>query len=126
MNGKEVQSDHEEADTRIFVHLKNAIEIDCISSACIMCNDTDIVIIATAYFKELEMKGLQKLWVSFGIGRNRRWIPIHDLSMSLGPSKCKGLLFFHVTMFQVSGEKVKSHSTKHGVFSPKLLRHLSD
>ena len=64
---QQIPCTHEEADTRIFVHLKNAIERDCISSACIMCNDTDIVILATAFFEELEMKGLQKLWVSFGI-----------------------------------------------------------
>ena len=42
---QQIPCTHEEADTRIFVHLKNAIERDCISSACIMCNDTDIVIL---------------------------------------------------------------------------------
>ena len=116
---QQIPCTHEEADTRIFVHLKNAIERDCISSACIMCNDTDIVILATAFFKELEIKGLQKLWVSFGIGRNRRWIPIHDLSISLGPSKCKGLLFFHALSGcdNVSGFKGKGKKSFYQTWS---------
>ena len=33
---------HEEGDTRLFVHLKHAIERDCITSACILSNDTDM------------------------------------------------------------------------------------
>ena len=76
------------------MHLKHAIEKDCITSACILSNDTDIIVLARAFFEELEILGLEILWVSFGIGRNRRWFLIHDMSMSLGSSKSKGLLFF--------------------------------
>ena len=86
---------HEEADTRLFVHSKHAIDIDCISSACILSNDTDIIILAVAFFEELSLLGLKTLWVSFGVGKNRRWFPIHNLYRYLGHSKSKGLLFFH-------------------------------
>ena len=44
---------HEEADTRLlkFMHLKHAIEIYCITSACILSNDTDILVLALAFLK---------------------------------------------------------------------------
>ena len=90
-----ISCSHEEADTRIFVHLKHAIETDMINSACILSNDSDIVILSIAFFEELKTLGLEKLWVSFGTSKNRRWFPIHDLTTRLGPNKSKGLLFFH-------------------------------
>ena len=58
-----IQCTHEEADTRVFVHLKNAIEVDLITSCCILSNDTDIVVLAIAFFEELHELGLV-LWNS--------------------------------------------------------------
>ena len=53
-----ISCSHEEADTRIFVHLKHAIETDMINSACILSNDSDIVILSIAFFEELKTLGL--------------------------------------------------------------------
>ena len=39
------------ADTRLFVHLKHAIEKYCITSACILSIDTDIILLAIAFLK---------------------------------------------------------------------------
>ena len=61
----------EEADTRIFVHLKHSIERDFISRASIHANGTDIIVIAISLFHELNELGLEKLWVSFGRGRTK-------------------------------------------------------
>ena len=85
----------EEADTRIFTHLKHAIEVDMINSACVLANDSDIIVLSIAFFAELKTLGLNKLWVSFGIAKKRRWLPIHDLAASLGPKESKSLLYFH-------------------------------
>lgn len=90
-----ITCNHEEADTRIFIHLKHAIEMDLVKTTCILSNDSDIVIIAVSYFDHFKLLGLEKLWVSFGPGKRRRWIPIHDLSTHLGPDESKGLLFLH-------------------------------
>ncbi|KAJ8351997.1 hypothetical protein SKAU_G00234730 [Synaphobranchus kaupii] len=56
--------------------------------------------------------GLEKLWIAFGQGRNLRWIPIHELSLSVGPEKTRGILFFHaftgcdvVSAFREKGKK---------------------
>ena len=86
---------HEEADSRIFVHLQHAVEHDCVTTACVLSNDTDIIVIAISFFHQLKLQGLQKLWVSFGNGEQRRWFPIHDLATHLGETKSKGLPFFH-------------------------------
>ena len=40
-----IQRTQEEADTRMFVHLKNLIERDFITTASIHANDTDIIVI---------------------------------------------------------------------------------
>ena len=66
-----IPCDQEEADTRIFTHLKHAIEVDMIKSACVLANDTDIVVLSIAFFEELKNLGLEQLWVSFGISKKK-------------------------------------------------------
>ena len=107
-----IECTHEEADTRLFVHLKHAIQTDSISSASIHANDSDIIILAIAFFHELCSIGLNELWVSFGKGRATVWLPIHDYAAKLGTSKSKSLLFFHalsgcdtVSAFRNKGKK---------------------
>ena len=82
---------HEEADTRIFLHLKDAVNKGC-SNIAIRVTDTDILIIATALFEDI---GVQKLWINFGTQKRLRIIPIHHIFERLGSQRCKGLLFFH-------------------------------
>ena len=75
-------------------------------------NDTDVLVIAVSALPQLQELGLQKLWIAFGQGRNRKWIPIHDLNSTIGPKKTRGLLFFHafsgcdvVSAFRWKGKK---------------------
>ena len=42
----------------------------------IQSTDTDVVVIAIFSFYKLN---LSKLWISFGHGKNFRWVPIHDI-----------------------------------------------
>ena len=107
-----IKCTQEEADTRIFVHLKHSIERDFISRASIHANDTDIIVIAISLFHELNELGLEELWVSFGRGRTKLWYPIHRMAKHLGPMKSKALLFFHsisgcdiVSAFKNKGKK---------------------
>ena len=55
---------------------------------------TDAVVIAISWFNELSQLGLEKLWIEFGVGINRKWIPIHNLTSVLG-IKGAGLLFWY-------------------------------
>ena len=50
--------------------------------------DTDVVIIALCHFFSLS---LSELWVEFGVGQNRKYLPIHKITYSLGEETCRAL-----------------------------------
>lgn len=84
-------SNHEEADTRMFLHAKDASNSG-LRKVSIRTVDTDVVIIALGMFSKME---LNELWISFGTGKNFRVIPIHSLVESLGEIKCSCMPLFH-------------------------------
>ena len=55
--------------------------------------DTDTIIIATSLFRQLH---LEQLWIEFGTGKDKRWLPIHDYTDALGDNNCSDLLFWYV------------------------------
>ena len=60
--------------------------------AIIRTDNTDVVL-AVAYFKDLENIG--NLWIAFGTGKDFRYIPVHELARSIGPDMANGLPFNH-------------------------------
>lgn len=62
---------HDEADTRMFVHLKHAVTLG-FKEASLRTVDTDVVVIALYHFEELKELGLEKLYIEFGTGKNFR------------------------------------------------------
>ena len=60
-----------EADTRGFVHLKQAVSLG-FTEASIKTVDTDFVVIALSKFEDLAKEGLEKLYIEFGTGKNFR------------------------------------------------------
>ena len=82
---------HEEADTRIFVHARHA-SLNGIKKILIRTVDADVVILAIAFAKKLEV---EELWVAFGVGKNLRYHPIHEIASSLTTQQREGLPFFH-------------------------------
>ena len=60
--------DHEEGDTKIFLHLKHAV-IEGHKKAFIRTVDTDIIVVVISVFHRLQVFGLEELWVGFGTGR---------------------------------------------------------
>ena len=73
---------HEEADTRIFLHVKH------ISSYS--TEERRICICAISVFDQL---GCTELWIEFGIGSSKLWLPIHHYVSVLGTDCCHGILF---------------------------------
>jgi len=94
---------HEEADTRLFVHLKHTA-IQGLKTSLVVSTDTDVVL-AISMFEKLE---IDKLWIAFGKGKDLRWIPIHEISMHL----------LVVTQYQPFVEKV---SEQHGRYGKSLM-----
>ena len=82
---------HEEADTRLLLHAADASSTGC-KRIMLRTVDTDVVVLATALFNQINVT---ELWVSFGTGKNRRLIPVHTISKTLGPQKSISLLMFH-------------------------------
>ena len=77
-------------------------------------------------FSEFNYLGLDKLCMSFGISRNRHWLPIHDLGANLGPKESKSLLFFHAFSGcdTVSGSRGKGKKSLFNTW--KILPEITD
>ena len=75
-------------DTRLFLHVKDAVQ-NGFENVMIRTVDTDVLILSTLY----NSLNAQTLWVDFGMGKNRCYIPVHDIV--LDPIRRKGLRFFY-------------------------------
>ena len=61
-------------------------------SILIKASDIDIVVICVSLFSEI---GAEEFYVHYGTSKNLRLLPIHEIHRSLGPRRCRGLLFFY-------------------------------
>ena len=82
---------HQEADSRIFLHLSHAAQ-QCHSKAFIRTVDSDVVIIAVGHFGSL---GVMELWIGFGTGKAFQHIPVHEITQTLGLEKSLSCPLFH-------------------------------
>ena len=78
--------------------------------------DTDVVILAVKAAAKLDV---QELWVAFGTAKKFRYIPVHDISLSLCPDKSQALPMFHaytgcdtISSFNTRGKKTASVTWK--------------
>ena len=82
---------HEEADTRMMVHMVDAIEKGH-NSLMFRTTDTDVIVLAVPTVVSLD---LNELWVSYGTGKNHKILPAHLFAKILDTSKSKCLPVFH-------------------------------
>ena len=82
---------HEEADSRIMVHVADAV-MQGFNKILVRTVDTDVVVIAVAALQQI---GNMELWIAFGSGKDFHYIPAHDICSSLGPQKSLALPVFH-------------------------------
>ena len=97
---------HEEADTRMMVHVADAVDKGH-NSIIIRTVDTDVVVLAVAAVHTL---GIKEIWVSFGTGKNHRILPTHRYASALGPVRSKSPPIFHA----LTGSDTTSFFTRHG------------
>lgn len=90
---------HEEADTRIIVHLEDAVSKingNAPVTTLIRTVDTDVVVILIGKFYDLiELQDNLQIWVAFGMGKNYRYLSINRISEALGEAKSRALPLFH-------------------------------
>lgn len=82
---------HEEADTRMFVHVQHAVSKGY-NKIMIRTVDTDVVVLAVTYVAKLNV---QELWIAFGVGKNLKYLPAHSMARNLTTEQCESLPFFH-------------------------------
>ena len=81
---------HEEADTRIFVHINDGIHYGYYKFL-IVTVDSDIVCIAVSFIAQMHQVEDLEIWIAFGTGNNFRYIPTHEIVKSIGPYRARYL-----------------------------------
>ena len=66
---------HEEANTRIFVHVLDAAKQH--QRIMIRTNDTDVFVLAVSQMQRIPQK---EVWLAFGMGKQFGYYPIHDIA----------------------------------------------
>lgn len=84
-------SNHEEADTWIFLHCQHA-SVHGMKYVMISTVDSDVLVLVVHFFDKLNFT---ELWIKFGVGINKKCLAVHEIATSLGPEICLGLTFFH-------------------------------
>ena len=84
-------NDHEEADTKIVLHLMNALKGG--SSTCLVRTvDTDVVVILTGKLSKLQsICPTASIWVAFGTGKHFTYYHINRIASVLGKDKSTAL-----------------------------------
>ena len=82
------ECNHEEADTRIVVHILHAIQDNKAKSVLVRTVDTDVLVILIGKFQHLRaIQPNLDLWVGFGTGCNFSFISINTICAGLGEAR---------------------------------------
>ena len=87
----QLASDHEEADTHMFLHAQHAAKASESENVVIKSCDTDVFIIALAYASTSS----SRIIFQTGTGNNLRNIDISKVAEYYGDKCCKALIGFH-------------------------------
>ena len=85
---------HEEADTRILVHLLHALQYS--SLGMVYTGDTDVVVILLCNFHHIKAVNPEsEIWISFKTGNTVNMISLNNIASGLGVTTCKAMALFH-------------------------------
>ena len=86
---------HEEADTRIVVHLLHALEHG-MRTIKVRTADSDVIaILVGAFFDLTSTHPSADIWVAFGTGKHCRFYSINTICTSIGEPRSRALPVFH-------------------------------
>lgn len=87
--------DHEEADTRLLIHLVDALKSGC-STCVVRTVDTDVVVNLIGKFHNLlSTYPSTEIWIAFGAGKAFTYLHINSICHSMGETKSLALPVFH-------------------------------
>ena len=81
-----------------------------LKSVTIITVGTDVVVVAVAVAHFQGLPNIEYLWIAFGTSKDFRYIPIHEIAITLCPQIAKGVLFFHA----FTGCDLSSYLTNRG------------
>ena len=85
---------YDEADTRIFVYVRDSVEHGA-QKVLIRTVDTDALVISIAEYSNLSLiRPDVSVWIAFGMGKHFQYI-YNTICEALGPGKAKALPLFH-------------------------------
>eukprot|EP00745_Piridium_sociabile_P034704 TRINITY_DN5991_c0_g1_i13.p1 TRINITY_DN5991_c0_g1~~TRINITY_DN5991_c0_g1_i13.p1 ORF type:complete len:843 (-),score=177.10 TRINITY_DN5991_c0_g1_i13:511-3039(-) len=87
------QCNHEEADTRVLVHLLHALQTS--SVGMVHTGDTDVVILLSNFNHIMALNPNAEIWISFKAGKTTRMISLNTIATNLGTTTCKAMALFH-------------------------------
>lgn len=105
--------DHEEADSRICVHVQNALQNGA-TTIFVRTVDTDVIVLLVGiYFHFLEAHQNVDIRVGFGTGKHFKCYSINNICLHIGKPRSRALPFFHAftgsdTTSQFLGKAKKS------------------
>lgn len=89
------QCDHEEADSRISVHIVDALNKGS-KTILVRTVDTDVIVILIGiHFDLISLHPGADIWVAFGMGKHFRYYSINTICQDLGASTSRALPVFH-------------------------------
>ena len=87
---------HEEADTRIVVHVLDSVQVGDARTVQVRTVDTDVIVILVGKFHDLQAhKSDIDIWVAFGMGKHFSFVSINRICSVLGEAKSRALPIFH-------------------------------
>ncbi|KAL9979290.1 hypothetical protein ACROYT_G016934 [Oculina patagonica] len=114
-------SDHEEADTRILLHARDAT-IRGYQQINVVCRDTDVLVLLAAHLPELS----PSVWMFTGTAKRKLYVPLHRIRLS--EENRSSLLAFHaITGCDTTGQFAgigKQSAWSIFVTYSELLQHL--
>lgn len=112
----------EEADYRLVPHVNWTAQHNT-KRVVLLSNDTDVIVIMLRYFETFKSNGLSELWIHFGTGEKRRFLPLHILQERLGPDFSRVLVKAHLA---TGNDALSKIGTKHGALAADPVSFLTN
>jgi len=107
---------HTEADTRMFVHIKQALStaLDSVENVVLYSPDTDVFVLGISKWFELKDDNCRTLWMIVGNGEKKRGLGCHIAAENLGCKFSNSLAALHAFTGCDSTSKI---ATKRAIFN---------
>src|SRR5688572_8273142 len=87
------QCNHEEADTRVLIHVLHALQTW--SLGMVHAGDTDVIILLSNFHHIKALNPAAETWISFKAGKTTRMISLNTIASNHGATAYKAITLLH-------------------------------